>query len=275
MRPSRILFVSVFLNGCAACLDNSVPATAPTELDENVKWFWVNSTQLDDAALNDGAGKLATAGHADAWVMSLKGRTSQKLSASDLAAANITSELDPAETHGLLAVNMFDCTLPKLDKILADRDQFNLYAGVWDSNERTFTSDHDTYLAGSVATLSWDSTIKVSFPVGDQYTSLIKGTLRRVPAPAGSTRGPMLLARTWLDHPATFGSNSSSYFKQDYEIEIFWEQSAGKIFHAYGMWRDVKVGSFGLTLDDNGFTNLTLGNLISWDDKTAALCAKQ
>ena len=63
--------------------------------------------------------------------------------------------------------------------------------------------------------------------------------------------------------------------RQDYEIEMFWAPSPGKMFHVYGMWRDVKIGSVGLTLDDNGLMNMELDGLVSWDDKTAKLCPMQ
>ena len=69
-----------------------------------------------------------------------------------------------------------------------------------------------------------------------------------------------------------FPSTSTSYFKQDYQIEVFWEQSPGRIFHGYGMWRDIKVGGFNLTIEDNGFLNIVLDNLVAWDTRTAELC---
>ena len=67
---------------------------------------------------------------------------------------------------------------------------------------------------------------------------------------------------------------STSSLTQNYEIEVFWEQSPGRVFHAYGMWREVTVGGFNLTIEDDGFFNLMLTNLIDWDTKTSALCAK-
>ncbi len=161
-----------------------------------------------------------------------------------------------------------------LTKILSSSDQFDLYAGVWDSFDRTNNDDADSFNAGTIAKMSWTANVKVTFPVNDSYTSVVDGSLRMVAPSATSTHGPMLLARTWLTAPGVFGSGSSSYYKQDYEIEIFWEQTPGKIFHAYGMWRDVKIGSLNWTLDTNAFLNDVLGNLVSWDDKTEALCAK-
>jgi hypothetical protein len=87
-----------------------------------------------------------------------------------------------------------------------------------------------------------------------------------------ATKGPFLITRTWLPAPATFSATSTSSFKQDYQLEIFWEQAPGTIFHAYAMWREIRDGGFNLTLEDNGFLNLVLDNLVSWDDKTAVLC---
>jgi hypothetical protein len=47
------------------------------------------------------------------------------------------------------------------------------------------------------------------------------------------------------------------------------------IFHAVAVWRDIKLGAFNLTLEDNGFMNLSLDYLMKWDAKTAALCEKK
>jgi hypothetical protein len=40
------------------------------------------------------------------------------------------------------------------------------------------------------------------------------------------------------------------------------------------MWRDIKAGGFNLSIEDNGFMNIVLDNLVKWDDQTAVLCKK-
>jgi len=40
------------------------------------------------------------------------------------------------------------------------------------------------------------------------------------------------------------------------------------------MWRDIKAGGFNLSIEDDGFFNIVLDNLVAWDTKTAELCKK-
>jgi hypothetical protein len=87
------------------------------------------------------------------------------------------------------------------------------------------------------------------------------------------TQSDVLIARNWMPAPATFSASSSSYYRQLYDIEIFWEQSAGQMFHVYGSWRDLKLGLLNITIDDDALLNGTLDNLTARDDQTAKLCA--
>jgi hypothetical protein len=145
----------------------------------------------------------------------------------------------------------------------------------YDRNVRTLDGDRQQFLDGTKPGIKWSSDITITFPVADPYDSKIGGSLRRMtPAKASDFPSPVIVARTWLKEPATFGATSASFFKQNYEIEIFWEQTPGRIFHAYGMWREVKVGGFNKTLEDDDFFTLMLNNLVDWDTKTAALCSK-
>lgn len=262
----------LLLLAATACLDRTPPPEAPDALDENLRWFWVQGASADDATLLEGAAKLAVAGKADTRTTPFKGQARFRLAPDDLAPVGLEATA-PSTARGLMVVNLFDCTLPRLERILAAVDQRSQYEGVYDAYARTWTSDGDAFLAGAASALTWDVEVKASLPVADAYTSQLKGSLRRVAGPAeGATKGPFLVARTWLTAPATFGQGSTSHFTQDYQVEVFWEQAPGRIFHAYGLWRDIKVGSVGLTLEDDGFLNIVLDNLVAWDAKTAALC---
>ena len=254
------------------CLDQTPPELAPEAVDANLRWFWVHGDAADDATLVDAAGKLAVSGKADTRTTPLKGQMRDRLVAADLTNVGLEAN-DPSTARGVLVVNMFDCTLDKLQAILISKEQITQYPDVYKSYVRSYTSDADAFVGGAKNTLTWDVDVQAALPVDDVYSSLLHGGLRRVPAPADSpTKGPFLIARTWLSAPASFPATSTSYFKQDYQIEVFWEQSPGRIFHGYGMWRDIKVGGFGLTIEDNGFLNIVLDNLVKWDDRTTELC---
>lgn len=275
-RPTlRTLLLAGWATGTVACLDGTPPPQAPQGLDENLAWFWTNSDALKDEEVVAGAKTLAAAAKADSWAKPTKAQSKVRLTKEEVGVVVPSVSQDPAAARGLLAVTMFDCTTAKLEGILAADDQFTLFPGVWDANVRTKTSDGAAFLSGAANTVSWSSAIKITFPIGDQYSSTIRGSLRRVPvADKSFSQSGLIVARTWLPSPAVFGQGSTSYFKQDYQIEIFWEPTAGRIFHAYGMWREVKVGGFNLTLEDNGFMNLVLDNMVTWDDKVTELCKK-
>lgn len=259
----------------SGCLNNTPPPLAPEKLDDNIRWFWVNNATVDDATLLDGAAKLGAAGDAASRTEALKGQMRGRLAAADLAPVGLDLTNDPSTARGLFIVNTYECTLKKLEGILIALDQKDQYTGVYDSYTRTYTSDAQAFTSGAADTLTWDVEVKASLPINDAYTSQLSGGIRRVKGAAdGPTKGDLLITRTWLKAPATFNEGSSSYFRQDYQVEMYWEETPGKIFHAYGMWREIKVGGFNLSIEDNGFMNIVLDNLVAWDTTTAELCKK-
>ncbi len=266
------LLLAVLATGC---LNPEPPSLAPDAVDANLRWFWVNGDTATDATLIDAAGKLASGGSADTRTAPLKGQMRERLSSEDLK--NVGLEMnDPATARGLIVVNLFDCTLDKLENILIAQDQIAQYPDVYKSYVRTYSTDEAAFRARSTDVITWSVDLSAALPIDDVYTSVIKGGVRRVKAPAdGATKGDFLIARTYLAGPATFTSpTTTSHFRQDYQIEVFWEQSPGRIFHGYGMWRDIKAGGFNLSIEDNGFMNIVLDNLVKWDDQTAVLCKK-
>jgi hypothetical protein len=267
-RLAHLFVLGLIVCGCAPKIE-----LAPDAIDANVKWFWVNGDSADDATLLDAAKKLQTSGRADTRTQPLKAQHRERLTPDDLKPFGIDAQNDPSKARGLLVLNVFDCTLPRLEAILSDPDQSALYPRVWESFRRDTRSDRDAFLAGTSATLSWSQQVDLKFPVDDLYTATLEGSLRRVKAADGFP-SDFLVARLYLPKPATFATTSTSSLTQNYEIEVFWEQSPGRVFHAYGMWREVTVGGFNLTIEDDGFFNLMLTNLIDWDTKTSALCAK-
>jgi hypothetical protein len=194
-----------------------------------------------------------------------------RLAPEDLKEVGLDTTADPSAARGFLLLNPYACTLDKLAEILVAADQPTQYPDVYDYYDRQYQGDRDAFLARDTATLSWKVSMKASLPVSDQYEALLEGALRRIPgaAPGG---GEVLVYRSALPSPATFAANSTSYFRQDYQLELYWERAPGEIFHAYGMWREMKVGGFNLTTEDNGMFNILIDNLEKWDDRTEVLC---
>lgn len=264
------LAMLVLLSGCG-------PATvaAPDDLDGNLRWFWASSKDAKDADVVEAALKLQGAGKADTLTADKPGRGFiTRLSADELAVVGLKDVVDPSKARGFFITNVFPCTLDKLEGIVAALDQKSQYPEAYDAYERTYSSDFDAYSRRAASTVTWDVTLTAKL-VTAPYTSNLKGGLRRVTPPAGKTSfGPLLIARTWLPAPATFKNpDPSTSFEQDYQIEIFWERAPGEIFHAYGMWRDLRLG-LGFTTEDNGIANTIMNGLIDWDKKTVELCKK-
>lgn len=263
------LLVTVSLLSCAPI--SAEPA--PEGLSANVRWFWTSSDSATDATVRDATKKLAAAGMIESRTAAYKSVQKDRLAPSDLEVVGLSSSA-VEKARGLLVVNLFDCRLDTLADILSADDQMTLYPDTWAAHARTATADRQAFLERRSPRYSWDADVAVTFPVSDQYQSKLKGSLRRVPDD-GSVGSDVLVARLWLTAPATFAAGSQSAFNQNYEMEVFWEPTPGRIAHAYGMWREVKIAAFNITLEEEDLVKITLDNLVTWDTKTAALCAKR
>jgi hypothetical protein len=269
MRLTPVAVLAVF----TACAPPSMPA--PDDLDGNLRWFWSSSKAATDAEVIEAALKLQTAGKADTLTPDKPGRGFiSRLAPGELAVVGLEGTVDPAKARGLYVTNVFPCTLEKFTAIVTALDQKAQYPEAYDTYERTYSSDASAFTGGSATTLTWDVTTTTKL-VTAPYTSSLKGGVRRVVPAAGKTPfGPLLIARTWLPAPAVFKNpDPNTSFEQDYQIEIFWERTPGELFHAYGMWRDLRLG-LGFTTEDNGVANTILTGLLDWDKKTVELCKK-
>jgi hypothetical protein len=258
----------------SACLDRAPVTNAPEDLDGLVHWFWANSASATDSQLADAAQKLdVAAGGVDRTLSTAptKGALT-RLAVEELASVGLQDARNPAAARGMLLVNVFPCTLERLEPILYDVDQNAIYSS-YDSYSRRYTSDLDAYRARTSTTLSWDSEIEATM-VTSKYRESPKGDLRRLApsAKVASAVGPVLVTRTWLPEPATFEVKDLTW-QQDYQIEVFYENTPGHVVHVYGMWREMKLRAYGLTTEDDELANLTLSSLVDWDKTTAKHCA--
>lgn len=269
--PARLVVLLVL--PLLACAPPTLPA--PADFDGNLRWFWAESKDAKDADVIDAAVRLQVAAKADTLSADKPGRGFvTRLSADELKVVGLEATVDPAKARGFFITNVFPCTLDKLETIVSALDQKSQYPEAYDEYSRSYTSDADAYRARSTPTLTWDVTLTAKL-VTAPYTSALKGGLRRVSPVMGKPAfGPLLIARTWLPAPATFKNpDPSTSFEQDYQIEVYWERAPGEVFHAYGMWRDLRLG-LGFTTEDNGVANTVMTGLIDWDKKTAELCKK-
>jgi len=232
-------------------------------------YLWEQFEVGDDAQIHEAVVNLHAAVDGatleDAWDGSLTPLTTEH------AALVGVEDRNPAEAPGFVLVHPIACDLDHLDTILAYPDQDELYTGVYDAYERTWTSNRRAYLDGEVDVLTWDLEYQASV-LGSTYTGTAKGMLRRVQAidDEVSPFGTVLLARAHMPEPVVFERGNKS-MDQDYQLEIYYERVEDDIVHTYGMWRQADFGN-GFTSENEVVQRLLLNGLEDWDHTTNDLC---
>ena len=260
--PARCLPLLLLLGGCKKV------EPAPEELDALLHWMWGRYDDGLDEELAEGGANLWDAVDGDGWTESWDGSVSA-LTKDEAAAVGVTDR-DPADAPGVFLVNVYDCTLPRLEPILLHRAQDELYDGVYDRYDRTYSTSREDFESRASWTMGWDVSYEASL-FGTSYSAEIEGGLRAVPEVETSEHGEFLMARTVLPEPARFEGDSRSQ-PQDYQLEIWQSRGDGTLLHVYGLWREADFGA-GITSGDEGSQRILLNNLKQWDDDTEAHCA--
>jgi hypothetical protein len=269
MRP-----LSLVLPLLAACMDNTPVVAAPSDFDGNVHFLWENYGTGTDQDIVDAVNKLHTIVQGATRTDAKKGGITH-LSTDDIKTVMARADADPSQARGMYLINEFACTLDKVTTITIALDQDTQYPGVYNSYKRTYTSDSAGFTAGTTPTLSWSSDIGASL-LDAKYTSTVSGAVRKVTPPTDDPTpfgGPILLVRAWLPSPAVF-EDMGPIFDQDYQLEVYYERAPGALIHVYPMWRHMAIPSVNESTDDDSVVNLITNDLQSWDQQTAALCAK-
>lgn len=263
MRPSlRVLPALLLLGGCKKV------EPAPKELDALIHWMWTRYDDGLDEELAEGGENLWDAVDGDGWTEYWDGSLTP-LTKDEAAAVGVTDR-DPADAPGVFLVNVYTCTLDQLQPILLHKAQDELYEGVYDRYDRTYTTERAAFEDRSSASMAWDVSYDASI-FGTAYTAEIVGGLRAVPEVEISTHGEFLMARTFLPEPATFENDNRSQ-PQDYQLEVWQDRGDGTLLHVYGLWREADFGA-GITSADEGSQRILLNNLKQWDDDTEEHCA--
>ncbi|MBW2257952.1 MAG: hypothetical protein JRI25_25585 [Deltaproteobacteria bacterium] len=242
---------------------------APEDLDALMHYLWERFEEGEDLEIHEGVVNLHDAVDGatleDAWDGALTPLTPEQ------AALVGVDDRDPADAPGFVLVHPILCDLDHLDDILAHPDQDELYTGVYDAYQRTWTSDWDAYADGEVDILTWDLEYEASV-LGSSYTGTAKGMLRRVRGidEEVSPFGTVLLARAHMPVPVAFERGNKS-MDQDYQLEIYYDRADEEIVHTYGMWREADFGS-GFTSESEVVQRLLLNGLEDWDHTTDDLC---
>lgn len=242
---------------------------APKELDDLFHWFWSEFDEGSDEQLAEGLRNLHDVVDGDSLDEVMDGSIS-KLSDGEANTVDVRNA-DGSKAAGIFLVRPFACKMGRLEKILYDLDQDELYPGSYDRYDRDYVSDLGAYKSREDTNIDWETDYTATL-LGASFDARVDGGLRRVAKIDGdqSPYGAFIVARAWMPRPADF-ENKNKSLDQDYQIEIFWRQG-GRMLHAYGMWREADFGS-GYSTNDEGVQRILLNNLSKWDDQTEENCA--
>jgi len=247
------------------------PDSLPEDLDGLIHYAWSDWEDASDADLLELAGRLDGVVSDEELSEILEGSLSP-LSLEDVQAVGI--ERDPAGAQGLLMARDFACDFGRLEEILIDVEQDELYEGSYDRYERSYTTDVDAWTQGESNQVEWEVEYDANL-LGTEYTASVIGGMRRVrglPADV-SECGTALLGRFYLPEPAEFDEGSSKTLDFNFQVEIFYEAEPGRIVHFYATWQQSEIGA-GLTSDTDGVQSVILTSMADWDSQTEKLCAQ-
>ncbi len=259
MRRLLLFAVCWLLLAAAGCAE----APAPEKITDFSKWLWRNYESADNDALANAIVQLngtVTEVTADKPLKALITRLDQ----SDVTLVGLKGEAKLAV--GLLAVTESACTLAQVEKIHTSGDPGAVHPDAYKAYKRTFVQSRDDYLAHKLVRLDWDTELTSNYA-----TEKLKGGVRFV-ADAGKVKSPFgaaLVSRTFLKEPAV-GSDSSTTWPQDYQIEAYYERSPGKVVHLFAVWRQADFS--GLSTESSFLQNIQMGGFVDWDKEMEKAC---
>ncbi|MGC6491511.1 MAG: hypothetical protein ACON5B_01610 [Myxococcota bacterium] len=174
---------------------------------------------------------------------------------------------DPADAAPMLVLNRFECTMAQFEPTVYHLAQDEIF-GFYDSYDRTYTSSLEDYLSGVNDRITWDVELEATVTLAGSYTETLSGGLRR----AETAEGTLFLTRTWIPRPAVWASENKS-FDQDYQINLYMQETDDSIVHLQGVWRHLDLGALGTT-ESEFVVNTLMSSSIDWDRDTEKLCAE-
>jgi len=188
-----------------------------------------------------------------------------------LAEIGMQDKSDPATAQGIIVFAEIGCPLEQVEKYVIAKNQMALYPEVYTKYSRVYTTDAASYLSRATPRLGWTTEYGAELPNATTYDATILGGARWIKGTPGAIGpdGPILLARTYFPAPGRV-AQEGKHWRQDYQMEAYYEREPGKTVHLYGLWRDFDLG---YTMDDNTAVKFMSSNLIEFDRRTTKLCA--
>jgi hypothetical protein len=260
---AKITGMTMALMAASGCFPQA--EDAPGDLDGLAHWFWNNHQIATDVQIAEALLPLQEALETGIAADPEFSGTLSDLEEGELDATDIEEKPDPSKAQGLFIGNRFHCELPILDEIVTDKHQDDNYLDVYESYNRTFTSDLEAYQNGDASVLTWHTEVTAK-PVSAAYHSKLNGGIRRLDDP------PALVQFAWFTEPADFEDENSS-FDQDYQLEVYFLDDDKEVLHLEGIWREMVLGI--VSIEDDVVIDFTLGALFDWDTRTEELCAER
>lgn len=244
---------------------------APEDLELAIKGYWQDFESADDDTVAEATRNV------DAIIAPLKaadqlpsmGRIGE-LEQTDLAKVGMEQKGNAKAARGVMVTTVIECSLDKLEQFLVARNQPDLYPEVYKSYERAYEGDANEYFARGKKTLGWTTHYSAEV-MSTRYDTVVTASLRRVPdlGKEKTPFGPVLLARSYWKAPAQMTATDQTW-KQDYQMEAYYEREPGKVIHLYATWRELDMGSY--TMETDSAVKFMLNSMADWDDRTSELC---
>lgn len=272
-RRARIA-IALALVLAPACSCDPPIEPAPEDIKGLAHWLWSNYLTADDAALADAVAKLHGAAGYDSFSEPKRGLLDD-LTSDELAPVEM-SDRDPRPAQGMYLVDLFDCTLGKLEPILYALDQGAKYSEVYLTFTRTYTSDIEEYKSRATNLATWDMYYEAQPLPAARYGVNTKGSIRYLGADpdVALPHGPVIVQRIYMPTPAHYFDTDANVFDLDFQIELFYEPTPGKVAKFYPFWRHMAFNGVGASTDDNWIIDMVLDGQVDWDVRTAELCAQ-
>lgn len=253
---------------------------APADLEQLQPWLWDNFSLAADTDYADAIKKFDAFDTVKDVIPDHEytGSLSTHLSTDSVSVDPLKLTVDPSKIPGIILISEMPCTLDQLEPLVYGTNQDEVHKDFYSSYKREYPSEQALadYKSRKTATLTWQTTYKLkSDPI---YTAHISGGLRRVPDQGKEVTpfGAFLIGKAWLKEPGVFEGDQGQYFKQDYQLEIYYERTPGHVVHQFVDWRDMKakvLGSYFTTADEL-YQSVVLQNDIEWDKVVASHCGK-
>jgi hypothetical protein len=244
------------------------PEEAPTDLDALLHWFFVNRDTATEEELRAAADNLRP------LITEPTRGTVSLLTTEEQGVVEMAVPADPANATGIYVAGPVDCSLEDMERVRYALDQEGLYESATGDEayidySRVYLNSIEDYEARTSTSLEWETTYTVK-PVLSEYTAVILGGLRGVPATEDATR--VVVDRAHLPSPAVFVAEGGDYFDQDYQLDVMLADGDTSI-HIYAVWRDLESAT--LPDESDGVQNLMMNGFEDFDRDTELVCAAQ